>query len=216
MTISCALKDYDVSEPIKFLRGKGSRSLSEIPVNCCVSPRRSWTAGISMRSTLPRYAVTILPGPDEADVSSYSYHSAGTESGLLIRIAFGIICERRCRPGEKTMAAALFLLSDNVYRTYHTSIQFSNLTSSPPMSSTSSSWWVERIKSRPSCFSLIYEMTLRFNSSSMPVKGSSMRRIWEGIRRGTGDSHTTFMPPLKVDTGRFRHSSGKQAGQFPI
>ena len=71
-------------------------------------------------------------------------------------------------------------------------------TSSPPISATSSSWWVERIRIRPSFFSLIYAITLCFRPSSIPVKGSSIIRISDGVSSALRTATRLFLSLIHI------------------
>ena len=53
-------------------------------------------------------------------------------------------------------------------------------------------------------------ITSIFVSSSSPVNGSSNKSISDLVRSARKIAVRRFIPPLKVDTGRFKHSSGSR------
>ena len=53
-------------------------------------------------------------------------------------------------------------------------------------------------------------MTSSFVLPSRPVKGSSIKSRSDLVRRARRMAVLRFIPPLKVDTGRFKHSSGRR------
>ena len=80
----------------------------------------------------------------------------------------------------------------------------------PLSNSTSSFWWVEISRKRLFLYSCKNLITSIFVSSSSPVNGSSNKSISDLVRSARKIAVRRFIPPLKVDTGRFKHSSGSR------